>query len=249
MFTNIKKIYKTILSEKKRIKLHYIRFFIRGFFYSGSKVTCVCCNKNFTKFLPHGNVKRQNAICPSCNTLERNRVLYLYLRDRTNFFHDKLSVLHFAPENKLEHMFLKMKNLSYISGDINPELAMQQVDIQSISFPDNHFDVIICSHVLGHVPDEFKALSELRRIIKPDGSVIIMTKIYEELSTTFEASGMQNAEDQEIFRKHGKDFPERLKNGGFEVTIIDLAKEVGDLASVKYGLGKNELIYHCKRKV
>lgn len=249
MLQIIKKIYKSILSEKTRIKLHHIRFFIRGFFYSGSKVTCVCCNKSFTKFLPHGNVKRQNAVCPSCNTLERNRVLYLYLRDRTNFFYDKLSVLHFAPENKLERIFRKMKNLRYISGDINPELAMQQIDIQSIGFPDNHFDVIICSHVLGHVPDEFKALSELRRVIKPDGSVIIMTKIYEDLSATFEASGMNNAEAQEIFRKHGKDFPERLKNGGFEVTIIDLAKDVGNLASAKYGLGENELIYLCKRKV
>lgn len=141
-----------------------------------------------------------------------------------------------------------MKNLSYISGDINPELAMQQIDIQSINYPDNHFDVIICSHVLGHVPDEPKALSELRRVVKPDGSVIIMTKIYDDLSTTFEASGMQNTENQEIFRKHGKDFPERLKTGGFEVSIIDLGKEVGNLASAKYGLGENDLIYLCKRK-
>ncbi|MCR6641798.1 MAG: class I SAM-dependent methyltransferase [Sporocytophaga sp.] len=248
MLKHIKKIYKTILTEKTRIKLHYIKFYIRGYFYSGSKVTCVCCNKSFTKFLPHGNVKRQNAVCPSCNTLERNRVLFLYLRDKTNFFHDQLTVLHFAPEYRLEKIFRKMKNLNYTSGDINPDLAMQQVDIQSIGFPDNHFDVIICSHVLGHVPDEAKALSELRRVLKPEGSAIIMTKIYEDIQSTFEASGMYNAEDQEIFRKHGKDFPESLKEGGFDVSIIDVAKDVGNVAVVKYGLGEKELIYLCKRK-
>ncbi|GAL87198.1 conserved hypothetical protein [Sporocytophaga myxococcoides] len=249
MLLIIKKIYKSILSEKTRIKLHYIRFSIRGYFYSGSKVTCVCCNKSFTKFLPYGKVKRENAACPSCNTLERNRVLYLYLRDKTNFFHDQLAVLHFAPENRLEKIFRKMKNLHYISGDINPQVAMKQVDIQSIDFPDNHFDVIICSHVLGHVPDEVKALSELRRVIKPDGSVIIMTKIYNDISATLEGSELSNAEDQEIFRKHGKDFHESLQRGGFDVSIIDVAEEVGNAAAVKYGLGEKELIFLCKRKV
>jgi len=141
-----------------------------------------------------------------------------------------------------------MKNLTYISADINPELAMQQIDIQSIDYPDSYFDVIICSHVLGHVPDEAKALSELKRVIKPEGSVLLMTKIYEGMPVTIEAPGY-NAEDQEIFRKHGLDFPERLNNAGFDVSIVDMAKEVGSAAAATYGLGANELIYLCKRKV
>lgn len=183
MLKLLKQIYKTCLSERSRIQLHHFKHSIRGVFYSGNQVHCVCCKKSFSKFLTYGNIRRKNAACPSCNTLERNRILLLYLQEETNFFKDKLSVLHFAPEYKLERIFQKLSNWDYISADINPELAMKKVDIQDIDFEDNRFDYILCSHVLGHVPDEFQAFKELKRVLKPGGCLILMTKIYEDRSS------------------------------------------------------------------
>jgi SAM-dependent methyltransferase len=249
MLKLLKQIYKSCLSERSRIQLHYFKHYIRGFFYSGTQVECVCCKKKFSKFLTYGNIRRKNAACPSCNSLERNRILFLYLKENTNFFRADLSVLHFAPEYKLEKIFRKQDNLDYISADINPELAMKKIDIQDIEFEDNHFDFILCSHVLGHVPDELTAFKELKRVLKPNGSLILMTKIYDDLEYTFEALGMKNAENQDIFRKHGRDFADRIRESGFEVTVKDLAKELGPEKTMKYGLGQNELLFICHELV
>lgn len=249
MLKLLKQIYKTCLSERSRIQLHHFKHSIRGLFYSGNQVHCVCCKNSFSKFLTYGNIRRKNAACPSCNTLERNRILLLYLQEETNFFIDKLSVLHFAPEFKLERIFRTQSNLDYISADINPELAMKKIDIQDIDFGDNRFDYILCSHVLGHVPDEFQAFKELKRVLKPNGCLLLMTKIYHDLEYTFEGTGMFNAENQCIFRKHGRDFTDRIIESGFEVTVKDVAKELGPEKTMKYGLGQNELLYICRKLV
>ena len=75
-------------------------FFLRimAVFYQGNQVTCNVCDHSFRKFLPYGRKGRDNALCPNCLALERHRLMWLFLQQETNFFTDKLKVLHIAPE-------------------------------------------------------------------------------------------------------------------------------------------------------
>jgi len=101
---------------------------------------------------------RPNTHCPRCGSFERHRLLWLYLQRKTNFFTANIKVLHFAPEYIFQKQFLKMTNLNYISADLNSPLASIQADITAIPFEDNTFDVILCNHVLEHIPDDSQAM-------------------------------------------------------------------------------------------
>ena len=172
----IRQLYKKILSERTRIEILFLWFQIRGFFLRGSNYYCVCCDSWYQKFLPYGNIQRENAVCPSCHSLERTRVLMFYLRNCTTIFRGGYKILHFAPERAIEKRLKKIRNI-YLTADINPLYADHIVDITSIPYPENYFDYIICSHVLGHVPDEERAIDEMYRVLKPGGTAIILTPL------------------------------------------------------------------------
>jgi hypothetical protein len=105
---------------------------------------------------------RANARCPQCGSLERHRVLWLFLRDRTPLFSKPLSVLRVAPESQLEARLRRTPNRDYTSADIEPTHSkMARVDITNIPFREEAFVVIICNHVLEHVPDDRHAMAEL----------------------------------------------------------------------------------------
>ena len=141
-----------------------LRLFMRRLYYSGKRYCCSCCGGTFRKFRPYGAegaVKRPNVRCPSCDSLERQRLISFYLEQRTPFFTDKLKVLHFAPETAFQEKFKSLSNLEYISADLYSPGVMVKVDITAIPYEDNSFDVILCSHVLEHVLDDRKAMREL----------------------------------------------------------------------------------------
>ena len=116
-------------------------------FYTGNKVECPVCGHHYRKFLPYGRVSsRSNALCPNCLSLERHRLMYLYLKHKTGFFTDKLKVLHIAPELCFLKMFDALPNLEYITADLESPWAKVRMNVQDIPFPDNTFDVIICNH-------------------------------------------------------------------------------------------------------
>ena len=112
-------------------------------------------------------------LCPKCLSLERHRLLWLYLKNRTEFFTAKLKVLHVAPEQCFFKTFRNMKNLVYLTADLESPLADMKLDIQDMPFPENEFDVIICNHVLEHVPDDRKAMHEIFRVLKKGGFAIL----------------------------------------------------------------------------
>jgi SAM-dependent methyltransferase len=149
--------------------------------------------------------------------------------------------------------FRKLSNLDYLSADLNPELAMSKQDITDIQFPDNSFDMIICSHVLMHVPEEEKAINELYRVLKKGETTLLMTKIDFKRNTTYEVTGVYAAEDRlktygddEIFRVHGTDFAERVRNAGFIVEEVDYTVLLGKQYE-KFGLGTGEIIFKCTK--
>ena len=228
---------------------------LKSLMYVGKEVTCPCCNRSFRKFLHAGEVVlRKNALCPRCESLERHRLLWLYLKNKTNFFTDKLRVLHFAPEYFFQKTFKSMPNLDYISADLILPLAMVKMDITNIVYGDNSFDVILCCHVLEHIIDEHRALTELFRVLKPSGWAILQVPIDLNRDKTFEDANIVMPEERERFfgqkdhvRIYGRDYKDRLEKAGFTVKVDTYVRELGDDMIKKYGLVKEEDIYFCMK--
>jgi SAM-dependent methyltransferase len=169
------------------IRLSYIVSPVLAFFLKGNTFTDPIDGKSFRIFLPYGYGKqRENALSPSTLSLERHRLLWLYLKNETDFFTADKKVLHFAPEQCFLKQFKTLKNLDYTTTDLNSPLADVKADICNLPFSDNEFDVILCNHVLEHIPDDTKAIQELYRVLKPGGMGIF--QIPQDLSreTTFE---------------------------------------------------------------
>lgn len=249
---SIKSILKKFIPERYHLQVRRVYFNLRSLWYIGNKYTCPCCNGHFRKFLPYGVKPRPNAECPRCNSLERHRLLWLYLRDRTNFFRDRLKVLDVAPMDFFQQRCKYLPNLDYISVDISSPIAMIKMDITNINLPNDYFDCIICCHVLEHVPDDKKAIMELFRVLKPGGWAILQSPVDPNLDETFENPNIISPEERErVFgqsdhvRIYGQDYKARLERAGFIVKLDNYVKELEDNIIKKYGLIKDEVIYFC----
>ena len=224
-------------------------------FYIGNKVECPVCEKKFRKFLPYGRVSRGNALCPNCLALERHRAMYLYLKRKTNFFKDPLKVLHVAPEICFIKEFESLTNLDYITADIESPLAKVKMDIHEIPFEENTFEVAFCNHVMEHVDDDIKAMSELHRVLKPGGWAIIQIPFFPPIpEETFEDPSITSPKEREkIFgqddhvRLYGKDYAKRLTSAGFNVTEDTFVADLEEEEIKKYALPKDEIIFLCKK--
>jgi SAM-dependent methyltransferase len=140
--------------------------------YRGDRVECPCCGRTARRFIPTitpVGPNRPNARCPHCGARDRQRYLWLYLERKTNLLVDRLRVLHFAPERIFEQRLGSRPNLDYVSIDLERPRATVKADITDLPFPDDSFDVILCSHVLEHVVEDRKAMRELFRVLRPDG--------------------------------------------------------------------------------
>ena len=252
----IKKVVKLIIPEKVRIGIRESLRKLQAPLLKGDKVYCNCCEKSFEKFMPKGNQKRLNALCPSCGSLERTRLLLAYLQNETTVFKKHQRVLHITPEKALSK-HLKAADIDYVDGDINPNLATHVVDLTNIQFPNDSFDLIICSHVLGHIDDEPKAIQEMKRVLKRGAFALIMTVIDSTAKRTFEDVSITDPEDRlinfgeaDLVRLHGCDFADRLKAQGFyRVTEIDYRDEFtqAEQERFRFGNGERELIFKCTK--
>lgn len=207
-------------------------------------------------FLAYGRKIRFNAMCPKCFSLERHRVLYLYMKQRTNNFKQNVKILHIAPEKCFSEVFKRKKSIEYISADLNPHMrkVMIKMDIQDIKLPDNTFDVILCSHVLEHVPDDRKAMQELYRVLKPDGWAIIQVPIDKRLKKTFEDDSINTEKlrkkyygQEDHLRLYGMDYIKRLQEAGFKMKIENAKKVIKEYNSSKYILPETYDIYLCTK--
>ena len=227
-----------------------------GLTLKGNNVECPVCDSTFSKFLPYGRLEpRENALCPNCLALERHRLMYLYLQQKTNFFTDKLKVLHVAPEYCFIDRFEKMKNLDYITADIESPLAKVKMDLHDIPFEDNTFDVVFCNHVLEHVEDDIRCMQEMKRVLKPTGWAIMQSPQDWKLATTFEDKTITDPKERERlfkqddhFRIFGRDYDKRLEQGGWHVTEDKFVMEMPENQVIRFSLPKDEIIYLCEKK-
>lgn len=246
------KLFKVILNRVPRpllIKLSYVvRPFI-AFYLKGNKYTDPIDNKSFRKFLPYGyEVQRQNVLSPSTLSLERHRLLWLYLTNETNFFTSKKKVLHMAPEQCFLTRFRKL-NHDYVTADIDSPIADVTADIINLPFNDNSFDVIFCNHVLEHVQDDTRAMKELFRVMKKGGMGIFQVPQDLNRDVTFEDNSITNPKERaKIFgqydhvRVYGKDYFDKLRSIGFEVKEVNYSQKISTETSSKYRLMEGELL-------
>ena len=246
------KLFKVILNRVPRpllIKLSYVvRPFI-AFYLKGNRYTDPIDNKSFRKFLPYGyEVQRQNVLSPSTLSLERHRLLWLYLTNETNFFTSKKKVLHMAPEQCFLTRFRKL-NHDYVTADIDSPIADVTADIINLPFNDNSFDVIFCNHVLEHVQDDTRAMKELFRVMKKGGMGIFQVPQDLNRNVTFEDNSITNPKERaKIFgqydhvRVYGKDYFDKLRSIGFEVKEVNYSQKLSTETSSKYRLMEGELL-------
>ncbi|MCE7060465.1 class I SAM-dependent methyltransferase [Dyadobacter sp. CY343] len=226
-------------------------------FYIGNNVQCPVCESKYRKFLPYGRntSSRENALCPGCLSLERHRLMGLYLKQKTNFFTADLKVLHVAPEYCFIDRFEKMKNLDYITADIESPLAKVKMDIHQIPFPENTFDVAFCNHVMEHVDDYILAMSELYRVLKPGGWALIQSPQDLKYATTYEDATITDPKEREKhflqndhLRLFGRNYGRELEKGGFTVKEDRFVMDELSKAEVKrYALPEEEIVYFCQK--
>jgi SAM-dependent methyltransferase len=222
-----------------------------SFFYRGNRFECPVCKGRFRKFLPYGYIEaRENALCPGCLSLERHRLLWLYLQNRTRMFTDELKVLHIAPEQCFHKRFRKMKNLAYTTADLDSPIADVRLDVQSMPFNNDTFDIVICNHVLEHVADDKKALSEIFRALKRGGFAIMQVPtVYDMEATVEDPSVTDPAERQRLFRQkdhyrlYGKDYLDRVMAAGFIIGEENFLNTLSIEDRDRYRLPEMEYMY------
>lgn len=217
---------------------------------------CPICENRIKIFLPEGAKMRFNALCPYCDSRERHRGYWLYWKETDLFNGTKMKLLHFAPEKAFWDKISNMKFVEYYPVDINPNMygVKEIVDITDILYEDNMFDVIICNHVLEHIPNEQKALSELKRVLKKDGVAFLNVPLFEKNEETLEKEEYNTPElrlkyygQSDHMRAYGRDYGKRLERAGFEVEKILVNKCYTLEEREKYGLFKNTSVYKCKK--
>ncbi len=244
----------------RKVPRKYLQLFshhilkVVSLFMRGNKVTCPICEISYRKFLPYGRLNpRANALCPDSLSLERHRLMWLYLKEKTNFFTQDLRVLHIAPELCFIDIFKKMESLDYTTADLESPLAEVKMDVHEIPFDDASFDVVFCNHVMEHVDDDIKAMSEINRVLKPGGWAIIQSpQDYNREETLEDPSITDPKERERVYwqsdhvRLFGLDYGNRLTKAGFKVTedryVMELPKETVQ----RYALPANEIIYFCE---
>jgi len=234
------------------------RKFYRGmlrFWYWGYRVVCPCCDRQFRSFRPYGTPKRDQALCPHCGALERQRLLWLFLKNRTHFFQKSMRVLHVAPPTVFLRRFQLLPH-HYLPVDLNSPLAQMRLDVMHLPFDDDVFDVVLCNHVLEHVLDDRQALKELYRVMKVGGWALLQVPIDLQKKETVEVDDPTLLTDQqrvELFgqidhvRQYGLDYRERLEQVGFSVDIEFYWQALGSALVAKHALMCEEPIFLCHK--
>lgn len=232
-----------------------------GLLYLGRGKQCPLCGCQRRKFLPYGYVtSRENALCPNCLSLERHRLLWLWLVRESDIGRGAMALpkmLHIAPEVALMRKFKKMYASTpdrYVTADLESPLADMHFDVQQIPLAKESFDAVICNHIMEHVEDDGKALSELYRILRRGGWGVILSPVELEREKTFEDDTITDpAERTRIFgqydhrRIYGRDYAARLREAGFEVYDIDYKNELSKAEQELYALPTDHLYIVCKQ--
>lgn len=224
--------------------------------YLGITKTCPCCGWRFRTFRRYRPSHLPNTVhmqCPHCRSIARHRWIWLYLKEQLDIANTRIRILHFAQEYCLYRALKRLPGVEAIGSDIlRQERVVVQQDITRLAFAAAEFDAIICNHVLEHVPNDHKAMSELYRVLKPNGWVLLSTPVRMDEATYEDASITDARQRERAFgqwdhvRWYGYDLVDRLEAAGFEVTI-SYVKDVPAEIREKYGLGYDDILFLCQK--
>ncbi len=228
-----------------------------GVLYIGRGKECPVCGAQRRKFLPYGySEQRENALCPGCLSLERHRLLWLYLKEQTSLFETLPKLLHIAPEVSLMKRLKKVyssQSQRYITADLESPLATMHFDVQDIPLADGSVEVVICNHIMEHVEDDLRAMCEIRRVMKTGGWGVILVPIDYSRETTFEDDSITDPKQRaEIFgqydhrRIYGRDYPRRLREAGFQVEEVNYYNSLSPAQRQRYCV-MEEIIYVVRK--
>ena len=206
-------------------------------------------------FDSYGKSKRENARCPSCTSLERNRGLYLYLKNSfTVSDKGKQKVLHVSPEKSLVNFFRKNNDIDYYPVDINPNHPdiRHVVDVTRMQYPLEFFDYVVCYEVLEEVRYDTDALLEFRRVLKEDGRLFINTPTGRNTTVEFEIDPKEKNVYHipgKKYRIYGQDFIDRLSRIGFSSECVKFSSLTSDEDKVRYRLLDEDSILMCTKNI
>jgi SAM-dependent methyltransferase len=217
---------------------------------AGSRVECPVCERHYRKFARfHG----ENDQCPGCGALMRHRAILLYLRDVLQLPGKGVGFLHIGPAESMRRRVSRFDSIDYLSADIDPHKADVQADITQLQFDDASFDFVLCVHVLEHVPEDRKAISEIHRVLRPGGGALIQVPPSDLEVTAEDPSVTDPRERERLFGQHdhvrlcGSDYKQRLEEPGLEVQVVDYPAELEPAVQTRYGLRPGEPFYVCAK--
>lgn len=214
--------------------------------YTGNAYYCPYCDNRFRKFLRGGYPNplaeekkivgagiRPNMLCPRCYSTDRDRLIYLYLKEKTDIFVRHTSILHIAPAGSVKHLLENLPNVEYETGDkfedgyrsYYYDRDVTQLDVTDLPYEEDSFDMVLCNHVLEHVPEDQQALAEIRRVLKHGGKAILQVPVSLLLNKTDEGSADTPEEREKRFgqfdhvRLYALDYKQRLEKAGFQVEV------------------------------
>jgi len=221
--------------------------------YVGRRRYCPICGNHASSFQARGVPRREEVRCPFCRSLERHRLVWLFFDRRTDLWQPPVKrMLHIAPEACFEEPFRSSSYIDWLSADLQSPRAMVRMDVTDMHFPAESFDVVYCSHVLEHVPDDRTAMRELARVLKRTGWAVIQVPISDD--PTFEDPDIVDPREREIafgqhdhVRRYGRDIEERLTEAGFVVDAC-VASDVATLQEIeRMRLDSSEILDFCRR--
>lgn len=232
----------------------------------GGPRQCYVCKRRLIRFTKHRRGSRSipqfqkklsligsdvdNFGCVFCDSHDRERHLFMYF-DRLGLW-DNIQgggVLHFAPEKNLSARISSCQPHTHVLADASPSDArIERIDATAIPFPDNSFDVVIANHVLEHIPDYRKALSEFFRVLKPGGIAILQTPYSKLLEENFEDRGIASDAMRLFFHgqeDHVRTFGLRrlllsFEEAGFTLALVRHADVFDKNVFYRYGVNPEE---------
>lgn len=251
MYQLLKTIFHTIVPRRLFVRIEGgLRQIIYLFYYRGTQLSCNICDANLRTFI---NLQNGERSCPRCGSLARNRRLY-HILTHQNLLANK-NILDFSPSRCL---FRKLKPdktiLKYLSSDFEDEfLADNAYDITNIPEPDNAFDTIICYHILEHIQDDSKAMTELHRVLNTTGTLLIQTPfdmhatdIYEDASIQTPTERLTHFGQQDHVRIYTvQGLKHRLQQAG--LTVTENKYTTLSETEIQYGFSPNETVLFCTK--
>jgi SAM-dependent methyltransferase len=221
-------------------------------------VQCELCGGRFGRFAEQR--PGWAVVCPRCGSLPRQRLLWWFLREEGVLARSGLTILHAAPERGLAQRLRALDGARYTSVDLLDPQATVQADLTALPFADDAFDVVLCSHVLEHVPDDRAAMRELARVLRPDGLAVVQSPVNYEMAATHEDPQLTDEDERlrrfsqrDHVRVYGPDLRDRLAAAGLQVAIHDPVAHLPAELTARYGLAqppgplRNDL-YACTKK-